>query len=317
MNVLLFTIEVVGPIVLLSAVGYFLRRINILSDSFIEKGNALVFKVLCPCSIFYGLYSMDMTSEFNASLALFTSLAIIISVALLYVFVPLFIKDRRLCGSFIHGSFRNNSLMVGMYLVVSLYGQAGMVPYATMFPIVVMLFNLFAVVTLTIFAPRDANLQKFRVGAFLWDVIRNPIMVGSILGIASSLIGFKLPVFVEDTIVDLGKIFIPFGLVLMGGQFRLGELKGNLKLVTAGTLMRLVVVPGLTVVAAILCGWRGMALGTIYAIFCSSVSTAITPMAQSMNSDADFSAQLVIVSAFFSAFTIFIGVFVLRAMELI
>lgn len=317
MDVLLFTIEVVGPIVLLSGVGYFLRRINILSDNFIEKGNTLVFKVFCPCSIFYGLYSMDMTSEFNPNLALFTSLAIVISVALLYAFTPLFIKDRRVCGSFIHGAFRNNSLMVGMYLVLSLYGQAGMVPYATMFPFVVMLFNLFAVVTLTLFAPKDGPVQKFSIGVFLLDVIRNPIMVASILGITASLIGFKLPKFVETTITDMGKIFIPFGLVLMGGQFNLGELKGNLKLVSIATLMRLVVLPALTVVAAILCGWRGMALGTIYAIFCSSASTAITPMAQSMNSDADFSAQFVIVSAFFSAFTIFIGVFVLRAMALI
>ena len=56
MKELLVSFEIVVPIFLLIALGYFLKRIKLMSDDIITALNKLVFNVFFPVMIFNSLY---------------------------------------------------------------------------------------------------------------------------------------------------------------------------------------------------------------------------------------------------------------------
>ena len=64
MESLIFSINAVGPIVLLAVVGYFLKRIGLIGSDLAKGGNKLVFKVFLPCLLFLNVYKQQLQKVF-------------------------------------------------------------------------------------------------------------------------------------------------------------------------------------------------------------------------------------------------------------
>ena len=116
---------------------------------------------------------------------------------------------------------------------------------------------------------------------------------------------------------DLGKIATPFALLLLGGQFDWKRLRGNLRLASLATVLRLVLVPAVFVAMGVWLGFRGEELGAILIVFCAPTAISSYVMAQNMGSDDVLAGQLVLTTTLFSSVTIFLWVTVLRALQLI
>ena len=52
MDVFMFAVNAVMPIILLILLGFFLKKIGFLKDDFLKKANTFVFKVCLPCLLF-------------------------------------------------------------------------------------------------------------------------------------------------------------------------------------------------------------------------------------------------------------------------
>ena len=79
----LFTsFEVVIPIFLLIALGYFLRRIKLIDGNTIEKLNKLVFNVIFPIMIFNSLYDASLSQTKFTGVIIFTVAYLIVIFAL-------------------------------------------------------------------------------------------------------------------------------------------------------------------------------------------------------------------------------------------
>ena len=75
--------------------------------------------------------------------------------------------------------------------------------------------------------------------------------------------------------------------------------------------------PGLTVAAAILLGYRGVGLGVVFIIFGGPAAVSSYIMAKQMKSDYELASQILLISTLMSLFTLFLGIFVLKAAGLI
>ena len=81
-----------------------------------------------------------------------------------------------------------------------------------------------------------------------------------------------------------------------------------------GIAMREVVIPALALTSAYLIGiFNGPHFATFVAVFCTPIAVSSVPMAQEMGADVSLAGQLVVWTTVFSALSIFIASFILKA----
>jgi len=311
MAVLTFSFNAIAPLILIIALGFFLVRIRLIDDRFIATANKFCFNVAFPASLFSTITLIDLTSEINGQLFLFVIVAILAIVSLLLLIVPRLVEGNPQRGALIQGIYRGNFLLLGYPLARNLFGEAGIRPTAMLLPMVIALFNVIAVSLLVYYDRRESRPGP---GRMIIGVLTNPLIIGAIAGAAISLLKISLPVFLTRAINDLGQVAVPLALVLLGGQFNWRQAADNRQLLTGAVLTRMVLIPAIITTAAILLGFRGMELGAIFILFNSPTAISSYTMARSMNSDAPLAGQIVMLTTIVSAFTLFTGVSLLRAL---
>lgn len=320
MDIFLFSVNAVAPIVLLVVVGFFLKKIKLIDESFIDKGTKFVFSVALPASLFYNAYSSDIAESFNISLVIFSVASLLILIIGQLIVVPYIIKDRRRCGVFIQGVYRSNYLLIGVALAASIMKDGDLGPTVMLMPFITIIYNFFAVFILMTFADKCdecGNQIKPKSTEILRNIIKNPLIIGVTAGIVISAIGLKLPTVFEKTISDIGSIATPLAIILLGAQFNLKSLKGNLKIASIATALRIVVVPAVVLTIAVLLGFKGSDLAALFIVFAPSTAVSSFIMARNMDGDSELAGQIVVMTTLFSALTLFIGIYILKFFALI
>lgn len=318
MALFLYSFNTVAPLILVVAVGVLLKKSGLVDDKFIGRANKVCFQVAFPLQLFKNIYAADFQADFRPKLVVFTMLGVLATALLLCLAAPCFLKKRSTCGAFIQGVFRSNFLLLGLPLAINLFGEDHVAAISMLLPFVIMEFNFLAVVILTFFREnREGEGRKLRPGSLAWDVVKNPLIIASFLGMFFSIFQIPLPLFLSRAVGDIGQIATPFALLLLGGQFDWKRLRGNLRLAGVATVLRLVAVPAIFVALGVWLGFRGEELGAILIVFCAPTAISSYVMAQSMGSDDVLAGQLVLTTTLFSSVTVFLWVTVLRAMQLI
>lgn len=89
--------------------------------------NDVCFKCLLPVLLFYNVATANIYEVFNLKLILYTCLCACLLCGLLFLIVPLFIKNPKRCGVMIQGTFRSNYLLFGVPLGLSIGGVSGLI----------------------------------------------------------------------------------------------------------------------------------------------------------------------------------------------
>ena len=62
MDDLIFSLNATLPIFIMMMLGYFLRRIGLVTQEFADSANTFVFKICLPLVLFDDLYQMDIAA---------------------------------------------------------------------------------------------------------------------------------------------------------------------------------------------------------------------------------------------------------------
>jgi predicted permease len=157
--------------------------------------------------------------------------------------------------------------------------------------------------------------MKNSVKLTLIDIVKNPLIVGSVLGIGVSLLHIKLPAPVQQGVSAVAGTATPLALLLLGSQIDFKQLSGNIKPALAACLVRLVIVPALVVPLMIVAGFRGPELGALMVAFSAPCAVSSMIMARNYNMDPPFAAQIVYLSTTISIITMFFLISLLRSLE--
>ena len=103
----------------------------------------------------------------------------------------------------IQGIFRGNFLLFGLPLALNMFGQEGVMPTALLLPVAIPLYNVLAVVILTHFGGGGKGLA---IKPMLMGIIRNPLILASLLGILVSFMPFSFPEFLSAALDDIGAV---------------------------------------------------------------------------------------------------------------
>lgn len=314
MDNLIFCLNVTVPIFLTLLLGYFFRRIGLFDEAFVNRMNKFVFVIPLPALLFQDIAKIDIYEAWDPKMVIFcfliTSLSIMISVLLSRLLHP---SDIR--GEFIQASYRSSAAILGIAVIQNLYGNAGMAPL--MIIASVPLYNVMAVVVLSIFKPDQGKLDGAVLKCTLKGIVTNPIILGIVAGTLWSLLRLPFPKILDSTVGNLAKTATPLGLMAMGGSLHFGKAFSRLKASIACTFMKLVGYEALFLPLAIRCGFTKDKLVSIIIMLGSASTVTCFVMAKNMGHEGSFSSGVVLLTTLFSAFTLTVWLFLCKSLGLI
>lgn len=337
MSIILFTaVNAVAPVVLLILLGYILKEKGFFTKDFLKIGNKLIFNICLPCMLFINIYNIEGFSVINWDIVIYGIIMVLLifilglGAAILATKVP----ERR--GVILQCTFRSNIAIIGLSLTSTLGGEEAMAVTAIISSFSIPLSNILSVIALSIFV---SNGQSHNAGIkhILTNIAKNPMIISVVIGmicvgireVQRSLFGeivFALnnQTKLLYTVVDnLKAVTTPFSLLVLGGLFEFSAVKGMLKEIVAGTVWRILLSPLLGIGFAILLTGMGiLSCGVneypaLIALFGSPVAVSSAVMANSMGSDDQLAAQLVVWTSIFSIITIFAEVCILMSVGLL
>ncbi len=315
MENLILSLNVVLPLAIILVVGIIVKKVGILNDAGVTQINKLTFRVFLSTNLFVNIYTMDRDNLFNHD----NMYTIIYAVAwiLALILVPMLIlrkkaKNRDAYPVIVQAFYRSNLVLFGLPVCQLLYPDANLSMIYLAIAIVVPLFNISAVIVF-----QDYKGVGVSFGKIVLNVLKNPLVVGAILGFLFWSFKIPLPVPVQSALTSMAKVATPLAFVVLGASIRFGNLLGHLKGILSLALTRLVFVPAMVIIPAILLGMRGLSLVTLMSIFASPAAVSSFTMAKEEGADEQLAAGVVAATTLLSIVTVFIWIYVLKNMKLI
>lgn len=324
MESFIFALNAIAPIVLMVLMGYFLKRIGMIGEKFAKEANKLVFRVFMPVMLFVNIYKIKSLAGFDFA---FIGYVIIALLVVFFLAIPTSImvagkRDRR--GVLVQAIVRSGYSLIGIPLAGSLYGESGVVAATLLSAAAIPLFNVLAVISLT--AIGNDGGEKVSVKRIVLDILKNPLILGIAAAVVCVLLRGPLEKWgVSFRLADIDPLFtvlqylaglaIPLALLVLGAQFELSAVAALKKEIIFGTLMRVVIVPALTIGVAYIFfrnRFTPAHFAAFVAIFATPVAVPSVPMVQEMGGDVVLAGQLVVWSTLASALTVFLFTFFLR-----
>ena len=319
---LFFTLNAVMPIVLIIAVGYFLKRINLFDEKFFSMLNKLSFRCCLPCLLFYNIYNVDNLSEMKqyGGICLFAVISVLIFFSVTLAIVKFTVSDDRQKGIMIQCSYRSNYAIIGISLAMSISSgdPKPVVAASILSSVSIPLFNVLAIIALSLFV--NENGHKISVGSVLKRIVTNPLILGVFAGFICLAVRYLIPAshngnkyftirqnlpFVYKTISMLAQSASPIALLALGGNFTFSAVVRLKYKIIAGVLVRTIICPLVCLSAAYALGFRSLEFPALIALYGTPLAVSTVPMSSEMGSDGELAGQLVVWTTLVSAFSLF------------
>lgn len=309
MENLMISANAVLPMCLVMALGYGTRRLGWLRREEISTINKIAFRIFLPCLLYYNIYCSDLSGSFDPLLMTYAVGGVLLTfgLALGYTLLTEKLPERR--GVLIQGMFRSNYVIMGIPVVTALLGADQLGTVSILIAVIVPLFNMLAVVVLEVFRG-----QKPKPLHILGQIAKNPLVIGSVLGILTLVAGIRLPHILEQTIQSVSAIASPLQLFLLGAFFQFSGLKTYRRELVTVSIAKLIVSPGLFLGLGALLGFRGVAFVSLIGIFASPTAVNSFTMAQQMGGDAELAGDIVVTTSAASILTMFLWIFLFKSL---
>jgi malonate transporter len=253
------------------SVGWFVGRQRILGDNARQVLSGLTFFVASPALLFETLSKAELNAVFAEPL-LVTAVAAVCSAAVFFSIVKFWLK-RALPEALMSSMAASlvNSANLGIPIAIYVLGDASYVA-----PLLIFQLAFFSPLFLMILDASTSTHRTTPLG-FILMILRNPMIVGSGLGLIVAGTGWEVPPLVLEPIHLIGGAAIPamliaFGMSLNGSRPLQASAGRRLDIVLA-SVFKLVVQPAMAFVfARFVLGMEGHALFAVVVI--SSLPTA-------------------------------------------
>lgn len=297
------------PMCLIMALGYGTRRLGWIRREEIFAINKIAFRIFLPCLLYYNVYCSDLSGSFDPLLMAYAVGGVLLTfgLSLGYTLLTEKLPERR--GVMIQGMFRSNYVIMGIPVATALLGADQLGTVSILIAVVVPLFNMLSVVVLEVFRG-----QKPKPLHILGQIAKNPLVIGSVLGILTLAAGIRLPHILEQTIQNISAIASPLQLFLLGAFFQFSGLKTYRRELVTVSAAKLIVAPGLFLGLGVLLGFRDVAFVSLIGVFASPTAVNSFTMAQQMGGDAELAGDIVVTTSAVSILTMFLWIFLFKSL---
>ena len=315
MDSLIYSLNATVPVFVVIVVGYLLKRIGWINQGFIEASNKINFKVTLPALLIQDMVNNNFMEKFELGYVIFCAVATTISILTMWFLARIFMKDKSIIGEFVQASYRSSAAVLGAAFILNIYSDTGMVPL--MIIGAVPLYNIFAVIILTVECPEKGAGQSKTLSSTLKGIATNPIILSIVAGVILSVLNVHFPKMLDNTISNFSKMATPLALIAIGGSFEFGKALQKIKPAVIATAMKLVGWALVFLPIAIWIGYRDAKLMAIVIMLASPATPSCYIMSRSMHSEGTLTSSVIVLTTMFSAFTITAIIYILRAMGLV
>lgn len=306
MEHIIVAFNVVSPVFALIGTGYYLKQKKVVNEDFVQMAMKLIFNVCLPVLLYLKVSSSDVNSVVKGDSVSFITY-VFLSTILIFLIAKLIakymVKDKKSIGTFVQGSFRSNYIIIGYSVLFSMFGNAVIERVALLVIVIVPLYNILAIWVLT--ESNDTSGLR-NITEVSKKIIRNPLIVGILLGFISAIFKIKLPVAINTAITMLGSIGTPLGLLGIGAYLSFSELK-SVKVSLYAVALKILIFPAVVTYISYLLGFSFMDSTIIFVLFGSPASISSFIMATALDGDSRLAANIVILGTGLSLFTFILG----------
>lgn len=314
MDNLIFSLNATIPIFLMMLLGMLFRKLGWMDEVFAAKMNKFVFLVPLPVLLFEQLATVDFSEVWDIKFILFCFVVTAISITI-STLISLLWKDRSVKGEFIQATYRSSAALLGIAFIQNIYGTAGMAPLMIIGS--VPLYNIMAVVVLSVFKPGNNSFDKALVKKTLKGIATNPIIIGIVAGFVWSALKLSMPSILHKTVSSIGATATPMGLMSMGATFEMKKATSKMKPTLVAVFMKLVGFCAIFLPMAALLGFRNEEMIAILVMLGSATTVSCFVMARNMGHEGTLSSGVIMMTTLLSAFTLTMWLDVLRSFGLV
>ena len=315
MENLMFSLNATVPIFLVMVIGYILKNIKVLDESFVKTLNTFNFKITLPVLVFKDIAGSDFKIVWDTKYVLFCFLATLTSIVLIWIIASKVYQKQDFVGEFVQASYRSSAAVLGIAFIQNIYGTSGMAPL--MIIGTVPLYNAAAVLILSFTGPDAHGPDKQSFKKSLVGIITNPIILGIAAGMVASLFNIEFPTIVAKTVNNIAVLATPLALIGLGAGFEGRKALAMLKPTLICTITKLVLLPGIFLPMAVQLGFTGEKLVALLVMLGAPTTVSCYIMAKNMGHEGTLTSSVVVSTTFLSSVTLTVLLFILKSLALI
>lgn len=277
-----------GPLFLLILLGALLGWQRLPGGDFWPQMEKVIYFLLFPAMLVATLANADVSQVPVGRVALVLLGGMGLLGLSLWRFRRHLDLDAAAFTSVFQGSLRFNTY-VGVAGASALHGSAGATVAAVAVALLVPVVNVLCVLSFI----AAGTLGSASLGRSLLALVRNPLILGCIIGIALNMSGIGLPGWSADTVGLLGSAALPLGLVAVGVALRPAALVRLDRGVWAANLIKLALMPALVLLLALSLGLDPVSRDVALLFAALPTATSAYILARQLGGDAELMAALI------------------------
>lgn len=317
MENILYSLNTVAPIFILVALGAVFKKIKFANAEFFKLCDKLGFKICLPCLLFMDIMDASF-DQIDVTLMLFCAgFGTFLFLASGFL-TPIFLKRNEDRGAFIQGMCRSNVAILGITIATNMFGQDGAIAVAMVLPVVVSLYNIYSVIVLVIFGPQEVKMGKKELfKTVVKNIATNPLIIAVVAALLWNLSGLHMPLAISRSLDYMSDLCVPLALLSLGASFSATELQAGAVKAVICSICKTIVAPAVAILIAWLLGIRGIGIGVVLIVYGGPAAISSYTMARQMKSNHILAGEIVLISTLMSAFTLFVGIFLLKTLRMI
>ncbi|TMV90816.1 AEC family transporter [Thioclava sp. BHET1] len=277
---LLFTI---WPLFALICLGFVLNRAGFPAQGFWPAAERLNYFVLFPALLVSSLINAPVHDPAIWRLGGAALATIAVAAVLLYALRRLWSVPARRFGPALQGVVRFNTYL-GLALTARLAGPEGLSRAALVLAVAVPFVNVLSILALS---------ETRSPLAIARNMLRNPLILACVAGLALASLGAGLPFGMHDFLVVLARGSLPLGLLCVGAALQITALRGDLGPLLGNAALRLLAMPLLAAGIGHLFGLAGTD-ALVLVVFCAiPTATSAYVLTRQLGGDGPFMAGIV------------------------
>lgn len=297
------------PVLALILVGFLIQRTNFLPQTFWPSAEKLTYFLLMPATLIHNLAGKQIGSLPWLKILLSVEGAVLASAGLVTLW---WLANRHMSGpaftSLFQGGVRFNTF-VALALAENLFGRDGLFLAAMGAGFMIILINVLCV---SAFSLAVTNGKRVEPKRFMVDLIRNPLIIGCVIGVGLNAAGLTLPPAIDGILSLGGKAAFPVGLMAVGAAYRAENLMLHWHPLLVTSSVQFFCKPLIAWGLATYLGLTGMALTVVVLLFSVPTAPSAFILSRQMGGDHDSMAAIITVQTCVSFVTLPLTIWLLR-----
>jgi malonate transporter and related proteins len=289
------------PVLALILTGFVIRRTDFLPPSFWPSAEKLTYFLLMPATLIHNLAGKKIGPLPWVKILLTVEGAILASAILVTLW---WFLNRKMGGpvftSLFQGGVRFNTF-VALAVAENLFGRDGLFLAAMGAGFMIILINVLCV---SAFSLTVKNGTKTDLKRLTGDLLRNPLIIGCVIGVGVNASGMMLPAAIDGILALGGKAAFPVGLMAVGAAYRADNLLLHWHPLVVSSAVQFLCKPLIAWGLATTMGLSGMALSVVVLLFSVPTAPSAYILSRQMGGDHDSMAAIITVQTCLSFITL-------------